>query len=93
MSSYQSQREKIRNYIEEKIVLNLKERELDYYKFIGLSAQDLGVSESLVIDVLRSFINSERLECVLRLSVDEIIKQNEKYNNETKENLKKAGLE
>lgn len=80
--SYQSQREKIIAFFEDKIFSALKlniDKELDYYKTIGIIVSEIGVSESMVEDQIKSLIQSgkivEERRLVLSLSEKEKIKQ------------------
>lgn len=95
--SYQSQREKVKLYFNEKIIPTLKEdfwKELDYYKIIGLLQAETGASASMVDDVIKSLIQAGQLEEIRSLKLSELKIEMLKKERQDKiqEELKKAGL-
>ena len=46
--AYKTQREKIKQYIKEKIIPAIKKQDIDYYKLVDAMKRDLGVSENII---------------------------------------------
>lgn len=69
--SYQSQRERIKRYIEDKILPYVKKKDLSYYKVVNGISGDLGVSISMVEDVLKNFIDTNKIKEIRQLTIQD----------------------
>ncbi len=101
MKQHTTQRQKIKYFIETRILTTIEDRALDYNKVIGLISGELGVSQNTVEEVLKSFILSERLvesrtlslpENVIMKLKEEQIKIEESNKEQINEELKEAGI-
>jgi hypothetical protein len=92
--SYQTQREKVKKFIENDILKNIENRELDYNKLINSTASDMGLSISLVEDVFRTFLQSGKLveNRTISLPPKEVLKILEEKEKLSKKDFKEAGL-
>ena len=91
--SYQTQREKIKSFIDKNILQKMENKTLDYYKVIGIVAGEVGVSKRAVKDALKSYILTGKLVELRELSIplgNE--KSGDAFDNLIKKELKEAGL-
>ena len=68
---YQPQREKIVRYIENSLIPVLKDKEVDYSKTISYIANEVGVSEKVIEEVIQLFIKNDKLKEIRSLSLSD----------------------
>ena len=69
MTGYQTIREKIKLFIDKHIIPAVKKKDLDYYKVVNGVSSELGVTQNMVLDVLKDFTNSRKLAEVRVLTI------------------------
>lgn len=85
---YQTQRQKISEFLEKKIIPFIKKRgDIDYYKLIEGMVNDLGVSKSMVEDCIKTYINNNTIteHRVLTISKEEVKHWLEELSKEEKQ--------
>ena len=93
--SYQTQREKIKNFFMEKVYPAMDFLGIDYQKTISKIASEVGSSESMVEDVLRSIIQTGKIKEIrsLELPEQEIEERKKRKLEQIQSEIKSAGLE
>jgi len=94
---YQSQDEKINNFLQNAILPALREKDLDYKKLVKTMCFDLGVKENRVIEALNNLIEMEKIKEIRILTInddqiDDYVKNLSKKDKEIKEDFQEAGL-
>ena len=68
-SKYISTREKVMDYIENNILLFLKQKDLDYYEVIKIIKIKTSCSENLIKNILKDYINSGKIKEIRVLTI------------------------
>lgn len=91
---YKPQKQRIADYIRDRIVTYLRKKDLDYYKVLRGMSMDLGVSEEKIEEVLRIFVENKEIREIRILTIpDEQIGdwlKEVKEINEEKKKMDKA---
>jgi hypothetical protein len=88
MATYESQRHKIKMYIDgaiSRILLKDPNSIIQYHKFISFIATELGVTQSIVTEVLESYFENKKLIEVREILINRSIL--EKKDKQTEEDL------
>jgi predicted transcriptional regulator len=93
--SYQTQREKIKNFFMEKVYPAMDFLGVDYQKTISKIASEIGSSESMVEDVLRSIVQTGKIKEIrsLELPEQEVEDRKKKKLEQIQAEMKSVGLE
>ena len=68
-SKYISTREKVVDYIENNILLFLKQKDLDYYEVVKIIKMKTNCSENLIETTLKDFIDSGKIKEIRVLTI------------------------
>lgn len=87
---YQTQREKIVEWIEKGLIPKLPERDYPYQEIVSAIAMELGTNEKTVEDVLNSYIKSNKIKHLnLLVATDEQLRDYMKKQQEHKQEVDK----
>ena len=89
---YQSQREKVKEFIENQILKQIDLKELDYVKLISTTSSELGVSHNMVKEMYEQFFQNGKLKCVVTLPDKEIADLFKKKKEDIENDFKEAGI-
>lgn len=70
-SQYKSNREKVNEFLEHKILPLIRKKDLDYYEVINIISVQLGVSKKLVEESIKMLVGNGRIAEIRVLTVTE----------------------
>jgi hypothetical protein len=95
---YITKDEKLKEFIENKIIPVIKTKDLDYYKLLSYIEEHTGYSKSRIDEALLVYIRSKRIKEIRLLTVPdekiedwlELQKEHEKIKEETEQDIKEV---
>jgi len=68
---YQTQREKIKQFMEKKILPVIKKQDVDYYKLVSATRKELNTSESMIEDEIKNRIENKEIKEIRVLTIND----------------------
>ena len=92
--NYKSNEERVKEFIETKLISSLKNNDLDYNKVILGMAMDLNVKKELVMKMLQSYSEINKIGIYISIPSDEIVDwlKNERKVEEEVESIREINI-